>query len=88
MNQLTLRGFDEELAERIRRLSEKEGISLNKAALKLLKKGSEIEDPSRTMNVVGSSLDHFIGTWSDEEAEQIMTFVNDTFGYVDEDMWK
>ena len=40
MNQLTVRGFDDELAERIRRLAKQDGTSLNQAALKLLRKGA------------------------------------------------
>ena len=31
MNQLTIRGFDDELNETIRQLAEREGISLNRA---------------------------------------------------------
>ena len=38
MNQLTVRGFDDELAERIRRVAKRDGTSLNQAALKLLRK--------------------------------------------------
>ena len=68
MNQLTVRGFDDELAEHIRRLSKREGISLNQAALKLLRKGAGLSDPTRRADTVGPSLDHLIGTWTDEEA--------------------
>ena len=46
MNQLTVRGFDDELAERIRRLAKREGTSLNQAALKLLRKGPGLVDPA------------------------------------------
>ena len=38
MQQLSLRGFDKELERRIRQLARTEGISLNKAALKLFRK--------------------------------------------------
>ena len=66
MKQLTVRGFDHELAEHIRRLSKREGISLNQAALKLLRKGAGLSDPTRRADMVGTSLDHLIGTWTDE----------------------
>ena len=39
MNQLTVRGFDDELSAAVIRLAKREGISLNQAALKLLRKG-------------------------------------------------
>ncbi len=39
MNQITVRGFDDELAERIQRLAKRDGTSLNQAALKLLRRG-------------------------------------------------
>lgn len=39
MNQLTVRGFDDELSSAVRRLAKTEGVSLNQAALRLLKKG-------------------------------------------------
>ena len=47
MNQLTVRGFDDELAERIRRLAKRDGTSLNQAALKLLRKGAGLADPAQ-----------------------------------------
>ena len=42
MNQLTVRGFDDELSAIMRRLAKQEGISLNQAALRLLRKGAGI----------------------------------------------
>lgn len=44
MRQLTLRGVDDELHERLLRLAQEEGISLNQAALKLLRKAAELEN--------------------------------------------
>ena len=40
MKQLTVRGFDNELIECMRREAEQEGISLSKAALRLLRRGA------------------------------------------------
>ena len=60
MNQLTVRGFDDELNDHLQRLARREGISLNKAALKLLRKGAGLTGrrpgDDRT---IGSSLDFF-----------------------------
>ncbi len=71
MNQLTVRGFDDELADRIRRLAKRDGISLNQAALKLLRKGAGLTDPGQGPDTVGSSLDHLIGSWNDDEADEL-----------------
>ena len=64
MNQLTVRGFDDELSASLRRLAKSEGISLNKAALKLMRKGAGLTDSKGNPNTVGHSLDDLFGVWS------------------------
>ncbi len=71
MNQLTVRGFDDELAGSIRRIAEREGLSLNQAVLRLLRKGAGLTDGKGGVDTVGSSLDHLIGTWSPVEADEM-----------------
>lgn len=85
MNQLTLRGFDEELAAHIQDLARREGISLNRAVMRLIRRGAGLDHPEA--NVVGSSLDHLIGTWSKDEADRIDRALKD-FSRIDEAMWK
>ncbi len=87
MNQLTLKGFDEELVERIRHFANQEGISLNQAALRLLRVGAGLNQSKDSGDTVGSSLDHLIGTWTLEEAEALNNAVKD-FEQIDESMWK
>ena len=87
MTQLTIRGFDEELASRIRRLAAQEGISLNRAVLKLLRIGAGIGQSAHTTNRVGSSLDHLIGTWTSEQANEMQSALDD-LEQIDEAMWK
>ena len=86
MKQLTVRGFDDELSASLRRLAKSEGISLNQAALRLLRKGAGLTDSKRNPNVVGHSLDDFIGVWSREEAESFDTAL-EVFEIVDESAW-
>ena len=86
MNQLTIRGLDPALVARLRELSEREGISLNKAALRLLRKGAGLETPARA-DVVGSSLDHLFGTWSQAEVDEFEHAV-EIFEQVDESLWR
>ena len=77
MNRLTLRGIDEELASCIRRLATQEGISLNRAVLQLLRAGAGLGQPTQTADRVGSSLDHLIGTWTSEQADEIQSALGD-----------
>ena len=87
MNQLTVRGFDDELSASLRRLAKSEGISLNQAALKLLRKGAGLSDGAGGADVVGSSLDHLIGTWTREEADEMDSALKE-FETIDESVWK
>ncbi len=87
MKQLTLRGFDPELERKIREISRREGISLNRAVLRLLRKGAGLGNDSEAGDVVGDALDRFIGTWSDAETREVMDAVKD-FEVVDESLWE
>lgn len=87
MNQLTIRGFDDELARRVRQLATREGISLNRAVMRLLRRGAGLGDPPDNVDIVGASLDHLIGTWSQEEAEQMNRALAD-LSSVDDAMWE
>ena len=87
MKQLTVRGFDDELAETIRRIAERDGTSLNKAALKLLRKGAGLAEDGNRADAVGSSLDHLIGSWSRDEADQFDASLQE-FEKIDESIWR
>ncbi len=87
MKQLTVRGFDDELSVILRRLAQREGISLNQAALKLLRTGAGLSNGGERVDTVGQSLDHLIGTWTAVEADE-MDIALKEFGTVDESAWK
>ena len=87
MNQLTVRGFDDELSAILHRLAEQEGISLNQAALRLLRKGACLTDNGKgNPNAIGTSLDDLFGSWSQDEAESFDEAL-EVFGTVDEAAW-
>lgn len=88
MNQLTIRGFDDDLKERIRSLAEREGISLNRAAVKLLKRGVGLMDGGEGMGRVGNSLDHLFGKWSKEEADEFNAIIEEECERIDESIWQ
>ena len=87
MNQLTVRGFDDELSDRLRGLARREGISLNQAALRLLRKGAGLTDGGGGRGKVGTSLDDFFGSWTAEEADEFNKAL-EAFEVVDEEMWR
>ena len=87
MNQLTVRGFDDELNAILRRLAKQEGISLNQAALRLLRKGAGLTDNNQgNPYAIGTSLDGLFGAWSPDEAESFDVAL-EVFETVDEAAW-
>lgn len=86
MKQLTIRGLGDELGRAIHRLANRDGTSLNRAAIRLLRRGAGLENGPGA-NAVGSSLDHLIGTWSDAEADELEQVLLH-FETIDEVMWK
>ncbi len=86
MNQLTVRGFDDELSAAMHGLARREGISLNQAALRLLRRGAGITDSKRNPNAIGSALDDLFGVWSQDEADSFNRAI-EVFGTVDEAAW-
>ena len=87
MRQLTIRGFDAELSRCIQGLAAREDISLNQAILKLLRRGAGLGRESTGVHVVGSSLDHLIGTWTADEADEMERAIED-LAHIDEAMWR
>jgi hypothetical protein len=87
MRQLSLRGFDDELEKRIRETARREGISLNRAALLLIRKGAGLERSGKPVTVVGDSLDHLIGQWSSEEAREFLESIK-PLEQIDRSFWK
>ena len=86
LNQLTLRGLDRRVQQQIRELARREGISLNKAALRLLEKGAGL-DRTEPADCVGHSLDHLIGTWTEREAEAFLESIQ-SCEQVDGELWE
>lgn len=87
MDQLSLRGFDKELARRIRELARREHVSLNKAALLLMRRGAGLVDPAPSPATVGDALDTFIGRWSGADEQRVLDSIA-PFEIVDEALWK
>ena len=87
MKQLTVRGFDRDLERAIRQLARREGISLNQAALRLLRRGAGLPDGQGDGKTIGSALDDLIGSWSEHEAREFDREL-EVFETVDESAWR
>ena len=87
MKQLTVRGFDDDLERAIRQLARRERISLNRAALKLLRRGAGLPDSQGDGRNIGSALDDLIGSWSQQEADEFDRALQH-FESVDKSDWK
>lgn len=86
-HQLTIR-YGENLAREIEDLARKEGLSRNQAVLRLLRQALGIgEGGDDGRNAIGSSLDWFVGSWTEEQAREFDEAVAD-FETIDEDLWK
>ena len=86
MQQLTVRGFEDELSEAIRRFAQREGVSLNQAALRLLREGAGLSTTAGADDTIGSSLDHLIGSWSQEEYLEVVAVLKE-LDVIDEEAW-
>lgn len=86
MNQLTVRGFDKELERRLRQVAKERGVSLNQAALVLLREGAGLGRDRNPSHVVGDSLDDLIGSWSADD-ERVFRQAIEVFETIDPRLW-
>ena len=87
MNQLTIRGFGDEIKDRLVRLARSRRISLNKAALLLLRRGAGLTESGGGSQVVGTSLDSVIGTWTDADEDEFLDAIKPCEA-IDEELWR
>ena len=86
MNQLSIRGFDKELERRLREVAKERDISLNMAAILLLRKGAGLDTTNRCTNTVGASLDELIGCWTAEDEKDLLKSI-EVFDRIDKELW-
>lgn len=85
-NQLTLRDLDRRVLAEIERVAKAEGLSLNKAAAKILKAGVGIQDLAEP-RCIGAAVDRFVGSLSAGEASKLTRSLR-ALDRVDDDLWK
>lgn len=72
MDHLSLRGIDKELARRIREFARGEHVSLNKAALLLMRRGAGLLGRQPSEVTVGDAWNRFIGRWSTADEKDLL----------------
>jgi hypothetical protein len=87
MDQLTVRGFDKALAQRIREVARERGISLNQAAVLLLRQGAGLAVSGRRSGRVADSLGKLIGAWNKTQAEDFRRALQ-PLEQIDAELWK
>ena len=86
LEELTLRGLDPQLVAKLREAAEREGKSVNQAALDALRKQFGL-DKSRRSTEVHRDMDHLFGRWDEEEFARIQQKI-DSGRCVDPELWK
>ena len=85
MKTMTIRGFEPELAEKIRRTAEKEKKSINQLVIDIMKKHFGLEKEKKFTRS-HDDLDHLFGKWSQEELDQIQGKI-DSERKIDRELW-
>jgi len=87
MNQLTIRGFDDDLRHRIEALAREREISLNRAAVLLIRRGAGLDDEGVRQKAIGDSLDEFIGSWTAEDEAEFLGGI-EAMEQIDHELWR
>jgi hypothetical protein len=85
MTQITLRGIDPDIEQKIRRMAKKSGKSLNRVVLDIIYKHSEFN--KRDRRPAADSLRKLAGGWSEKDAQIFLESIK-SCEQIDEEMWK
>jgi hypothetical protein len=85
MAQITLRGIDDEVEKKIRRMAREKGISLNKVVLDMIRQHAGLK--KKRLKRPGESLRKMAGGWSKKQAADFMDSIR-SCEQIDEAMWK
>jgi hypothetical protein len=86
MGAITVRNLPPELARLIRQKAKQEGISLNRAVIRLLEEATGLGRQGRK-EVFHDDLDALAGSWTKEDADEFDAFLRE-HRTIDSEMWK
>jgi hypothetical protein len=86
-NQITVRGLDAETESRLRGLANRRSMSMNKAAVMLIRKGAGLKSEDEGPETVGASLDSFVGSWTPEQEREFLRSIRD-MEQIDKELWQ
>ena len=84
--QLTIR-FDAELDRELRARARADGVSLNQAAIALLRRATGLTVETHNPRAIGDALDHLAGTWTASEAKAFERATR-ALEQLDDELWR
>ena len=85
MTQITLRGIDPEIDNKIRMIAKKSGKSLNRVVLDMIYKHAGLDEKDK--RPPAESLRKLAGGWNEEDASDFLNSIK-SCEQIDEVMWK
>ena len=85
MSQITLRGIDPEIEQKVRQISKSTGKSLNKVIQEIIYQHIGVDQKGKKS--ASHSLRKLAGGWSEKDALEISEAIK-AFDQIDEAMWK
>ena len=88
MNAITVRNLPPGVAKAVKEKARKEGLSLNKAIVRLLEEATGEGSTKRAKPALHHDLDHLFGVWSQEEADEFDASLKEQRSFIDPEMWE
>ena len=86
MKTITIRGIDDNISEKCKKIAKKEGKSVNQFVLDTLKERVGLKK-TKKYTTVYNDMDHLFGIWSEEDYKIIQEKI-DSERKIDKELWK
>lgn len=87
MKQLTVRGVNDDLHDALKKEADRQGTSMNRVVLALLKEAMGVSNGSGRYQTLFDDLDYLAGTWSTKEAKAVQQELNNQ-RTIDHKLWQ